>query len=169
MTDNQIDKFIRKYGGKYIDFLIENKKSKYVAATTYCLGFNEITNRPIYVIGLQKDIFKAKIKGKDYESYLKSLLLHEIGHIKQKHFQRNITPATAEYEAQLWALHQSQKYKFSKIKIYAILVFLGWKEFKNKKRQHYYYNAYTKFYKFAGKEYIKLSEQLIQKLFKNKA
>ena len=164
MTNKQISKFIERYGGKNINFFLENKRNGTLAATTYFLGEDKKTKKFQYVIGLQKDIFKAKIDNKQYnDAYLRSILLHEIAHIKQNHFQREIKPENAEFEAQLWALHLAEKHHFNLIIFFVVSIFLGWADLKDKKRFNYYYRAYKKFYRLIGKKRIKIFRDFLDK------
>jgi hypothetical protein len=164
MTNQEIDNFIKKYGGKNINFYIDNKRSTYCAAMTFYFGKDKNTNKKIYVIILKKKIFHNKELPK---AYLEAMILHEIGHIKKNHFTRKISKSTAEFEAQLWALTKAIKYNLKFIKCYLIEIFLGWKSLNKYKNKKYYYYAYKKFYKIVGKRSINKWCKVIIKISSN--
>ena len=151
MTNNQIDIFIRRHGGVNVNFYVDNI-SKNFAAYTELIGINKQTNKPIYVIVLERKIFRNK---KSPISFLEALLLHELGHIKCNHFHRKLADSTAEYEAQSWAITKAIKLKRFNIVCFLVQIYLSWMNLsKNKKRLKYYYNAYRMFYKKIGKDNI---------------
>jgi hypothetical protein len=164
MTHSQINKFIKRYGGPHIDFFMDSKKQRSLAATTYFLGINPRTNKPKYVIGLQKDVFKTKVLNKQYNNaYLKAIMLHEIGHIKRRHFLKRISPANAEFEAQAFALHLAETRHFNLIMFFVVSVFMGWSTMRNTKKFNHYFKAYCKFYRMIGKARIKMFRSFLNK------
>jgi len=165
MTNKEIDRFIRKYGGKDIDFYIDNDKTKKIPAVTYCFGKDKSTNKNIYVIVLKGKIFHDKKLPKEY---LHAMILHEIGHIKKNHFYRKMSKAKAEFEAQIWAITKSIKYKLKLVKCYLIEIFLSWQTLSKHKNKYYYYVAFKKFSKVVGKESIDQWNNVVKNLAKNK-
>lgn len=165
MTNLEIDKFIKKYGGKDIDFFIDKRKNGSELASACCFGKDVKTNKYVYVIILKKDIFRDKQLP---IPFLKALILHEIGHIKKGHFHHKIKKSTAEFEAQLWALTKAIKCNLNLVKCYLIDIFMGWKDFiKHKRCLRYYYNAYRRFYKIIGKKDIQKWRKAINEISKN--
>lgn len=166
MKISQINHFIRKFGGNDINFYIDNKKDKFLAAETYYFGRDKKTNKSIYIIVLQKDIFCRKHYDRLYNAYLKSMLLHEIGHIKKKHFHRRIDKPTAEFEAQMWAFRKAKEFNLKLVSCYIIYILLSWSNFKYNKKLYFYYNAYRKIFKFFNKKDINTWRFLLKQIKK---
>jgi len=160
MTNKQIDKFILKFGGKNINFYI-NSDRKQQCASAYFYNKNRKTKRNVYLIDLQKRYFHNK---KYSKYYLESMLLHEIGHVKRKHFHKKIDEAKAEYEAHAWALKKAVKYNLNKVTYFLVLILFNWGEYKKykSKRKLIYYKAYKMFCKKLGKKGMKDLEDMIK-------
>ena len=150
MTNLQISNFILRYGGKNIDFYIDSSTKQENAS---CNFYKPKKNK--YLILLQKRLFHNK----NYSRFfLQALILHEIGHIKKKHFQRKIEISEAEYEAHLWAIKKAFKYKLINVNCHLMRILLEWENFKRYKNKTKlpYYNAYKKLCEKLGPENIKI-------------